>query len=106
MSPYSYDLTIAVPEDWAELTRRRLDIVIDPFIFRIGQFFLEGKGVGEPVDDVRWNAVQSDLGALVSFFDLIVLHDKVPAFNYRDTFDTQLDFGDRLGAVLNTAGDK
>lgn len=46
------------------------------------------------------------IAALVSFFDVIVLHDQLPAFNYNDTFDSRCNLGDRLGAVLNGPGDK
>jgi hypothetical protein len=43
---------------------------------------------------------------LVSFFDLVVLHDHLAAFNYPDTFDRPAvhqtyEFRDRLGEVLN-----
>lgn len=102
----SYDMHIYDLEAWDELVQRNLGIVVDPLVLRLGQFFLEGKAGAEADDDRRWQAIKSDMGALVSFFDLIVLHDQLPAFNYHDTFDAQLDFNDRLGAVLNTSGDK
>lgn len=102
----SYDMHIYGLEAWDELVQRNLGIVIDPLIFRLGQFFLEGKAGAEADNDRRWRAIESDIGALVSFFDLIVLHEQLPAFNYHDTFDARLDFQDRLGAVLNTSGDK
>lgn len=93
-------------EDWAVLARQGLDVVIDPFVFRVGQFFLEGQEAGPD----RRGAIESDLGALVNFFDLVVLHDQLPAFNYPDTFDHNFDqtveFRDRLGDVLNVEGDK
>lgn len=102
----SYDMQIHGLEAWDELVRRNLGIVIDPLVFRLGQFFLEGKAEAGVDEDRRWGAIESDIGALVSFFDLIVLHDQLPAFNYHDTFDGHLDFGDRLGAVLNSPRDK
>jgi hypothetical protein len=37
-------------------------------------------------------AQEDDIGPLVSFFDLIMLHDQLPAFTYHETFDMQ--FGD------------
>jgi hypothetical protein len=102
----SYDMHIWGLDAWDELVQRDLGIVIDPLVFRLGQFFLEGEPAAKPKTDLRWEAVTGDIGALVSFFDLVVMHDQLPAFNYHDTFDGQLDFGDRLGAVLNTRGDK
>jgi hypothetical protein len=101
-----YDMTIERPEDWEELVNRGLGVVVDPFVFRLGQFFLDGKEANAGTDQTRWQAIASDLGALVTFFDLIVLNDQLPAFNYRDTFDAQLEFGDGLARVLNVAGDK
>ena len=100
----TYDIHIHGLEDWNEMVKDDLGIIVDPIIFRIGQFFLEGGSDG--ANKGRWNAITSDIGALVRFFDLVVLHDKLPAFNYADTFDQGLDFGDRLGEVLNEAGDK
>jgi len=97
-----YDIVIGGAEDWVVLARQGLDVIIDPFVFRVGQFFLEGQEAGPD----RWGAIESDLGALVNFFDLVVLHDRLPAFNYPDTFDAALEFRDRLGGVLNVGGDK
>ncbi|MFC9585844.1 hypothetical protein ACFVJ8_23860 [Streptomyces yangpuensis] len=102
----SYDMYIWGREAWDELLQRDLGIIIDPLVFRTGQFFLEGGPVAGRDTDARWGSITDDVGALVSFFDLVVMHDKLPAFNYHDAFDKRLDFGDRLGAVLNTHGDK
>lgn len=102
----SYDMHIYGLEAWDELVQRDLGIVIDPLVFRLGQFFLEGVSEAGVDKERRWRAIESDIGALITFFDLIVLHDQLPAFNYHDTFDARLDFGDRLGAVLNVSGDK
>ena len=51
-----------------------------------------------PDKERRWGAIETDIAALVSFFDLLVLHDQVPAFNYPDMFDdrVQLHFRYRL----------
>jgi hypothetical protein len=102
-----YDITISGLDEWGKLTSQGLDVIVDPFVFRVGQFFLEGKEAGPD----RWQAIESDLGALVNFFDLVVLHDKIPAFNYPDTFDRPEvyqtgEFRDRLGDMLNIEGDK
>ncbi|MBV9171673.1 MAG: hypothetical protein JOZ81_16495, partial [Chloroflexi bacterium] len=60
--------------------------VVDPCIYRLGQIYLEG-GKDRPDREERWQAIKMDLGGLVTFFDLMVLHDQLPAFNYTDTFD-------------------
>jgi hypothetical protein len=102
-----YDITINGLPDWAKLTSQDLDVIVDPFVYRVGQFFLEGKELGPH----RWGSIECDLGALVNFFDLVVLHDRLPAFNYPDTFDRPdisetFEFRDRLGDVMNVEGDK
>ena len=102
----SYDMHIWGLGAWNELEKRDLAIVIDPVVFRLGQFFLEGQPATESEADIRWGVIANDIGALVSFFDLVVMHDQLPAFNYHDTYDKRLDFGDGLGNVLNTRGDK
>ena len=100
-----YEVTISRPEDWDKLSE--LGVVVDPFVFRIGQLFLQGKGVARD----RWEAIESDLGALVKFFDLIVLHDQLPAFNYYDTFDFPdgrdfVEYNDGLREMVNAEGDE
>lgn len=100
-----YDMHIVCAEDWAQLERDGLDVIIDPVVLRVGQFFLEGAPDSEPEQKQRWGVIESDLGALVEFFDLVVLRDRFPAFNWNDTYDERLDFGDALGNVLNAGGD-
>jgi hypothetical protein len=100
-----YDITVAEPEDWSRLKASGLQVVVDPLIYRLGEFFLEGaRGAGHE-RDLRWGTLTSDLGALISFFDLIVLNDKLPAFNYFDTFDSHLPGRDPLGEAVNVRGD-
>lgn len=102
----SYDLHIWGLEAWDGLVQQDLGIIIDPSVFRLGQFFLEGRDAEPAAADRRWGAIEADIGAVVRFFDLVVLHDQLPAFNYNDNYDARLDFGDGLGAVLNARGDK
>src|SRR6266487_1252045 len=111
-----YQVTINNIGEWAQLSSKGLDVVVDPLVFRLGQLFLEGKQGGPD----RWPAIESDIGAVVAFFDLLVLHDQLPAFNYPDTFyTTDTDYSrdeqdltatwearDGLGKVLNTRGDQ
>jgi hypothetical protein len=35
-----YDITITQPADWNKLASQGLDLIVDPFVFRVGQFFL------------------------------------------------------------------
>lgn len=78
-----YDHTVATTRDWVGL---QAEVIVDPMIYRAGEIFLAGS-VDPRQTDQRWEAVAKDIGALVSFFDLLVLHDRLPAFNYGDTYD-------------------
>ncbi len=103
-----YDLHIRGLPAWGELVDRGLDVVVDPMLFRIGEYFLGGKRAADPVGDRRWQAVESDLGTLVAFFDLVVMHDQLPAFNYFDTFGYEPNQtpGSGLSDLLNVDGDR
>ncbi|MEZ5259381.1 MAG: hypothetical protein R2705_21620 [Ilumatobacteraceae bacterium] len=58
-----------------------------------------------PRTKLRWAAIESDLGALVAFFDLVVMRRQFPAFNYGDTFDRDME-GDALGELVNAGDDQ
>lgn len=102
-----YDYVIERPADWLVL---RPEVVVDPTIYRVGEVFLAGtpgtpgapRTPGTQRADQLWDAVSKDVGGLVSFFDLLVLHERLPAFNYADTYDSALDFDDRLLNVVNS----
>lgn len=91
--------------DWDALVEDGLGVIIDPVVLRIGQLFLEGATRHEGEDERRWNAIESDIGALIAFFDLIVTRRRFPAFNYGDTFDRDLHH-DPLGELVNAPNDK
>lgn len=102
-----YDIQIGSADQWhRELAEQGLGIVIDPLVLRIGEYFLQGAPMDPAEQNIRWDAISGDVGALASFFDLIVLHDRFPAFNYADTFDCQFDVGQGLASLLNAGGDK
>lgn len=101
-----YDRVIWGQDAWDELARDGLGIIVDPIVFRIGQLFLEGAAADPLTADDRWRAIESDIGALFAFFDLVVLHKQLPAFNYGDTFNPPENQGDPLGELVNTGGDK
>jgi hypothetical protein len=50
----SYDMHIYGLEAWDKLVQRNLGVVIDPLIFRVVQFFLEGKAGAKCRSDRRW----------------------------------------------------
>ncbi|WP_433191661.1 hypothetical protein ACQP1G_23275 [Nocardia sp. CA-107356] len=89
--------------EWESLAPQGLSVVVDPLVYRVGQFFLEGRAAGSD----RWSVIAADLGALATFFDLIVLHDKLPAFNYPSTFDVEeMTYRDGLGSAMNADGEQ
>lgn len=96
------ELAIADASAWPALRDRRLDVIVDPVIYRLGQIFLSGRASSGSRKDEYEEALSNDVGALVSFFDLLVLHEQLPAFNYTSTFDMGLNFDDSLGAVVNS----
>jgi hypothetical protein len=81
-----YDIVVYEAGDWDKLVRRDLGLVVDPLIYRLGQYFLTGERAAGPESVTRWDAINSDLTSLVTFLDLVVLYDQLPAFNYQDTF--------------------
>lgn len=109
--PYPNQVSVGSFQEWLAL--REFGVVIDPLILRAGHLFLQGPSE-DPASDVRkWQAIESDIGALVKFFDLVVLRDQLPAFNYYDTFnalcygpyDSAFGGGARIEELLNTSGD-
>jgi hypothetical protein len=102
----THDLTIATVDDWKVLREQRLDVIVDPLVYRIGQLFLEGVRAGGDEPDTRWRVIGQDLGALATFFDLLVMHERLAAFNYTDTFDMGLSFSDSLGGLVNRGDQK
>src|SRR5215212_7623154 len=96
-----YDLTISRTQDWNKLLQEQLNVIVDPAIYRVGQIFLEGKSRVGADENTRWQAVVNDLGGLINFFELIVLHDRLPAFNYTATFECDLNFQEQLGKLVN-----
>ncbi len=99
------DRYIRGQEAWDKLVGDGLGIIIDPVVLRIGQLFLEGATRNAVEDERRWSAIESDLGALITFFDLVIIRKQFPAFNYGDTFDRDM-FGDPLGDLVNAENDK
>ena len=94
-----YDAVVTSPADWVAL---KPPVIVDPMIYRLGEMFLAGNPTRDvDTSDGCWKPISQDVGGLVSFFDLLVLYDKLPAFNYADTFDSQLNFADQLQALVN-----
>lgn len=88
------------PDDWSEIAGIG-GPVVDPMIMRCGEVFLRGR-IGA-IDE--WGArdlLLQNVHALGTFFDRLILDEKIPIFNYADTFDIGQNFDTRtLGHVNN-----
>lgn len=98
-------------DGWQRLIDRNLTTVLDPMVFRAGEIFLRGRSgraLGGaplvPLDENRaWDFLDKNLLALGFFFDALILNERLPIFNYGDTFDMHLNFEERSFAALNDA---
>ncbi|MFO0951429.1 MAG: hypothetical protein U0835_09825 [Isosphaeraceae bacterium] len=98
-------LRIEDDQSWQKFRseKRRLDLIVDPMVFRAGEVFLRGRsgaaevflqnrpvggapGAARHPDEV-WEALSKNVGALVSFFDSIILCDQLPIIDYDATFE-------------------
>lgn len=80
-------IAIENDEDWeSKLRRPGLTLVVDPMIFRTADVFLRGAR-GAPKDPQSvWRAITANLGSLSAFIDCLVLHERMPIFDYNSSF--------------------
>src|SRR2546422_10278357 len=93
-------MTILVKEtsDWQKLLVG--ETVVDPMVFRCGELFLKGaKEAGDPKK--TWDLLTCNIHAIGMFFDSLILNEKLPVFNYGDTFDDHLNFEQRVLTKIN-----
>lgn len=75
--------------DCSALSANGLDTVVDPMVVRCGEFFLKG-AAGVPDAHQAWDLLSRNVHSLGMFFDAIVLQERIPVFNYGDTYDMGL----------------
>lgn len=92
-------ISIKENSDWNKLTAQGLETVVDPLVFRCGELFLKGAKTADA--DKAWELLNLNLHAVGMFFDALILKEKLPVFNYADTFDSQLDFDRRVLTQIN-----
>jgi hypothetical protein len=63
--------------------------------------FLGGRRAAGGRADAKWRAIANDVGGLLLFFDQILLRERIPIFDYGDTFDKGLRLSDRTLARVN-----
>ena len=84
--------------DWQRLREEQLTTVLDPMIFRAAELFLLGRSGAAQVQET-WAMLATNVAGLAAFFDAIVLHERLPIFDYGLTFPEAPDVG--AGASRN-----
>lgn len=102
-------------DDWQKVSQIG-GPVVDPMILRCGEIFLLGANVapgqvlpptppgtiGQP--DV-WQLLEVNLQGLATFFDRIVLDDKIPVFDYTESFMVDANFNKTTLGQINVGGE-
>jgi hypothetical protein len=96
--------TIKTSDDWVALRRQGADAVLDPMVVRTAHLFLLGPtGTKKPAE--VWSVLQNNIGALATFVDALVLHDRIPVFNYGDSGFSKTHDRPEPSELLNACGD-
>src|ERR1700691_5809707 len=94
-------ITVSKPEDWLSIAALG-GPVVDPLILRCGDLFLRGAGGVADVNGA-WDFLTRNIHALSAFFDRLVIEERIPVFDYADTFDHGMKFEDRTLTQVNAA---
>ncbi|HEY2861124.1 MAG TPA: hypothetical protein VGJ21_22125 [Terracidiphilus sp.] len=92
-------VVIAKPEDWSSIAALG-GPVVDPMILRCGEVFLRGAANAHDRTGA-WDLLNQNIHALGSFFDRLILDERIPVFNYADTFDLGQNFAQHTLAAVN-----
>ena len=96
-------LSLSKMEDW-QLIARLGGPVIDPMVLRCGEIFLSGaQGATDPYSAL--DLMRQNIHALGMFFDRLILSDKIPVFNYVESFDFGQNFSKSLFDRINGQGE-
>jgi hypothetical protein len=98
-------ITINETSDWKKLVADGLGTVVDPLVFRCGELFLKGAN-GATSSNAVWELLDLNLHGIGMFFDALILQEKLPVFNYGDTFDMKLNFDQRILTRINDYDNK
>ncbi len=90
---------VQTPGDWTAIAKIG-GPVVDPMILRCGEVFLRGAaGAQDPYG--AWDLLTKNMHALGTFFDRIILDEKILVFNYADTYDIGQNFNERTLSQVN-----
>jgi hypothetical protein len=95
-------ITISQESEWTKLTDQSIETVVDPMVYRCGELFTKGakKARADKFSEIS-DLLIKNIYSIGTFFDCMILYDKLPVFNYADTFDSQHNFGDLISPELN-----
>jgi hypothetical protein len=92
-------VTVEKPDDWLAIAKLG-GPVVDPMILRCGEIFLRG-AAGAYDTGAAWDLMTRNIHALGTFFDRLILDDKIPVFNYAETFDINQNLNNRTLSQVN-----
>ena len=92
-------ITVDKSDDWLAIAGLG-GPVVDPMILRCGELFLGGVS-GARDANAAWDLMTRNIHALGTFFDRLILDERIPVFNYSDTFDLDQNFSQRALAHVN-----
>jgi hypothetical protein len=91
-------IEIKTDADWQKIRAEKLNVVVDPMVFRTADVFLRGaKGMGQSRElkhpATMWSAISSNIGSLCTFFDALILEKRLPMYDYAMTFPPDIETG-------------
>jgi hypothetical protein len=96
-------ITVQTQKDWLAIAQLE-GPVVDPMILRSGEIFLRGAaGARDP--SAAWEFLAMNLHAVGTFFDRLILDERIPVFNYSDSFDLGQNFDQRTLSYVNSDGE-
>jgi hypothetical protein len=80
-------LQVGSETDWDQLRQRKLMTVLDPMVLRTADLFFSGSAiVPRSAQEAVWQAIEANVGALMTFVDAVLLYEELPVFSYTATF--------------------
>ena len=92
-------VTVETPDDWLAIAKLG-GPVVDPMILRCSELFLRGADGARDAGAV-WDLMTKNIHALGTFIDRLILDERIPVFNYADTFDTDQNFNKKALSQVN-----
>ena len=91
-------IEIKTDADWEKIRDEKLNVVVDPMVFRTADVFLRGaKGMAQSRElkqpATMWSAISSNIGSLCTFFDALILEKRLPMYDYAMTFPADIETG-------------